>query len=581
MEHFSTLEGVALQFWEHLATPHALSQAIRLRYGMTREVLTSSVTPEMFVDPLEYSRSNAAFTFLKKNPYFEGATEEERVQVAKANWYSGEQRCRSTNERLAKYVPTFGYPPERDVPGVFLQGVCRNFRSMIGERPSDESIQLQARHGPGTTFASLVRDPTAADKFSEKPTITRNAIWHLANLVGTKWGQEIALRYTPPWSELGTTPANRGGYADCVNVIRGDRFTTAAKDALKHRGIVIGPSINTYFQLGVGRCMRNRLRRNTGWDLDSCADIHREVAQQASLSGDYATIDLRNASDSLCKNLVKILAHDPDPPITPVKGERTEYRRLSRDGWLSLLEDLRCTHTYIDDRWIYLEKFSGMGNGYTFELETVAFAAIASECLKLNGHAGVLGLDLFVFGDDIIVPTDAAGLVIAALEFCGFEVNKEKSFVAGPFRESCGGDYFLGHPVRGPYFKRDLDAPDDVFQCHNLVRRYSATLGTMGDSLRTGTCGWLLEKLPVHLRKIGGSERLGDTVLHGVRERYKWKDQIRWVQQVRWERPRVIPWTFYSDDVRLTCRLLGYGSSIGISSRGSVPSWKMTWVSGS
>jgi hypothetical protein len=44
-------------------------------------------------------------------------------------------------------------------------------------------------------------------------------------------------------------------------------------------------------------------------------------------------------------------------------------------------------------------------------------------------------------------------------------VNEEKSFSKGPFRESCGSDYFEGHNVR-PYFVRKSDDLTKPELCH-------------------------------------------------------------------------------------------------------------------
>jgi hypothetical protein len=59
-----------------------------------------------------------------------------------------------------------------------------------------------------------------------------------------------------------------------------------------------------------------------------------------------------------------------------------------------------------------------------------------------------------VYGDDIIVPTSCYTMLVTALQFFGFELNKSKSYASGPFRESCGADYYLGEQIR-PFYKKD------------------------------------------------------------------------------------------------------------------------------
>jgi hypothetical protein len=220
-----------------------------------------------------------------------------------------------------------------------------------------------------------------------------------------------------------------------------------------------------------------------------------------------------------------------------------------------------------------------MGNGYTFELESCIFAAICAECLSIRGHEAKLGEDLFVFGDDIIVPIDSADLVVSTLRWLGFETNNEKSFLKGPFRESCGGDFFNGTPVRGFYLKTALSKVNllTLFSLHNGAKRVLE--GCAIDS--APFLDYLISLLPPRLRTIGGSDRLGDTVLHGRDPKFKWKDSIKWVKAVRWTSPVLTSWSYFSDEARLACRLTGYGDTFGINSRGVRQNLELIWVTDS
>jgi hypothetical protein len=96
-----------------------------------------------------------------------------------------------------------------------------------------------------------------------------------------------------------------------------------------------------------------------------------------------------------------------------------------------------------------------MGNGATFCLETLVFAAAA--------HA-IRSKTVSVYGDDIIVDSDKVDDLKRLLGFLGFSVNADKSFSAGPFRESCGKDYYQGVDIT-PFYLRGIgqNKPD---QCH-------------------------------------------------------------------------------------------------------------------
>lgn len=555
-QQFTVTEHAALLYWEELDTPISLGLWLRAKAGDWVGVLTTSVDPRTYLAPERALKDIAAVSFLKKSPFAKGFAKADRRKACVDKWYAGEALCFRTNNRIRSMTM------RKDPALRFLDLVKRKLQWMLGNAPSDAEMQRRERFGPGSSFRDLVRSPTAADKYSCKPTVTQDAIWYLSDIVGTLWGAEMSLPYV-------------SSSEDCIDVVRGNRFTTVNKTALIDRPIAIEPLVNLYGQLALGGCIRKRLLDRCGWDLDTAQTVHRKVAQIASYDDSYATIDLSNASDTCAVELVRYL--------------------LEGTGWLERMEDLRSKYTRVDDlqrlretllgytapskegKWKLLEKFSSMGNGFTFELETAIFAAIAMVSVELTGSAANLGWNVFVFGDDIIVPTESVDLVQKSLEFCGFELNRDKSFLSGPFRESCGGDFFLGVPVRGFYLKRELDEPDVCYSCYNGTKKVFDLCGHDGHKF----LGWILSRLPRNLRRIGGPDRLGDSVLHGLRPVAKWKNGIRWIRAVKFEQPVVVDWRFFTERVRLACRLTGYGSNFGITSRGKIPTLELIWVSGS
>jgi hypothetical protein len=173
---------------------------------------------------------------------------------------------------------------------------------------------------------------------------------------------------------------------------------------------------------------------------------NQEFAQRAYRDG-LATIDLSKASDTLAyATVINLLPPD----------------------WVQLLEVARSPKTFVEGRYVTLEKFSSMGNGYTFELESLIFAALAHACNP--GRAD----DIAVYGDDIIIPTQGASVLIEALSFLGFKVNNSKSFLAGNFFESCGKDFFQGVPVRPFFLKKEEGAASIPYALHfcNALRLY-------------------------------------------------------------------------------------------------------------
>jgi len=140
-----------------------------------------------------------------------------------------------------------------------------------------------------------------------------------------------------------------------------------------------------------------------------------------------------------------------------------------------------------------LEKFSSMGNGFTFPLESLIFWALASAASD----------DIVtVYGDDIICAVKDVELIIKVLEACGFAINKGKSFWSGPFRESCGSDYYRGIDVRPVYVKTVLSGID-LFRLHNHFYK-------IGDEEQRRS---ILALIPESLR-LWGPSCYGDGHLH-------------------------------------------------------------------
>lgn len=122
---------------------------------------------------------------------------------------------------------------------------------------------------------------------------------------------------------------------------------------------------------------------------------------------------------------------------------------------------------------------SSMGNGFTFPLQTMIFATLVRATYDELGIKPVnhgASRNYAVFGDDIICLSEAYDVVVEVLHSCGFSVNIQKSYATGPFRESCGGDYFKGHDIRGVYLKEGKNHADS-YSIFNRLTRWSARYG--------------------------------------------------------------------------------------------------------
>lgn len=170
--------------------------------------------------------------------------------------------------------------------------------------------------------------------------------------------------------------------------------------------------------------------------------VNATLAQVGSVLGDYATIDLSHASDTITKDFI----YD----ILPEKAR--------------ILLQFLGNFTVIGDKWRLMQQASTAGNALTFQLESLVFLACSRACThvyelyageRLPDRDKEYGYAIpSVYGDDIIVHSKVGETLLDGFKALGFIVNESKSYIEGPFRESCGGEYLRGTDVSSYYFPR-------------------------------------------------------------------------------------------------------------------------------
>lgn len=259
-----------------------------------------------------------------------------------------------------------------------------------------------------------------------------------------------------------------------AEVVSRGKLSFVPKSWNARRSILVEPSLNTYYQLGLGSIIEGLLRKNSGVDLSLQDQRNAELAKLGSTDGSYATIDLSQCSDYISVGLCRYLL----PP--------------SLFRWLMIL---RTGTAEYRDQVFPLGMIGTMGNGFTFPLMTSILTAICLAVYKVldisisrpsresvdqwNGtsfepswvtkNLGNFG----VFGDDVVLLTRAYNLFTEVVEFLGLKVNEDKSFSSGAFRESCGSDWFRGSNVRGVYIS-SLDGLHDIYSAFNRLAVWSA-----------------------------------------------------------------------------------------------------------
>jgi hypothetical protein len=262
-------------------------------------------------------------------------------------------------------------------------------------------------------------------------------------------------------------------------MVTGNRLSFVPKTSEMSRSICTEPVLNMFFQKGIGFVLERQLKKRFRIDLSHQPTLNRRLARLGSSNGSYGTIDLSSASDSMS---LKILRSILPPELL---------------GWLEFARSPNVI--YPDGTEEELHMVSSMGNAFTFPLQTLLFSTIVVACYRILGISPEYGkrgpINWAVFGDDIIVRKDSYDVVVRALQMFGFLVNEDKSFNAGYFRESCGGDYFRGHDIRGVYCK-SLKQSADVYSIINRLVRWSASSGIMLPNTLAVLREWV-EHLPI------------------------------------------------------------------------------------
>lgn len=236
------------------------------------------------------------------------------------------------------------------------------------------------------------------------------------------------------------------------------RLISVPKSSTSRRTITIEPLLNMFLQQGFNTMLRDSI--NECKVLSLCLDLtdqakNQTLALSGSLTGDWATLDLKSASDLLSLTLV-----------------RSVFRHHPR--FLGFIEECRSPSVKCGDKpLLTLGKYAGMGNATTFPVQSICFAVVCiaaildSQGLAPNywrvRRASRL---LRVYGDDIIVHKKYAHQCVNWLQSVGLQVNTKKSFLTGNFRESCGVDAYKGVELTPAYCRfrpEDIDGSPSAY----------------------------------------------------------------------------------------------------------------------
>lgn len=353
----------------------------------------------------------------------------DRQKVAYEAFLMSEINCRLINDRLSNPALSDKFFDDLIIDA---KRICKR---ILGDFPGFENLDYD--FGPGAnTCTRKITNPSC--KLAYRLEVNTLADSTLSDVLDkTIFGRD-ATSYALAKSRC------RSSYA---------RLSFVPKNSKTDRSIIIEPTFMSYVQKALGSAIRDRLLK-VGIDLN-CQMKNRDLAMLSSVFDNLATIDLKAASDSISYMIVNLIL----PP-----------------DWFEALSSFRSASVaYKRRRSIFqLEKFSSMGNGFTFELESLLFFCLG-QAVRQSLGLSKYPKNFAVYGDDIIIEREAFDTIVALFRYCGFNTNVDKTFETGPFRESCGGDYLNGFDIR-PFYKRDTWSIHSLITFHNFCfRRFKST----------------------------------------------------------------------------------------------------------
>lgn len=313
-------------------------------------------------------------------------------------------------------------------------------------------VLSRLRTGPGVALGALGGD-FYTKVFSSPLSSTSKGLY-------TAYRNYVAN--SPLW---GNAESFRQSHFGSEHIVAGNRISFVPKTRDISRLICSEPNLNMMFQLGLGDILTARLKSYFGIDLRDQQFRNRELARIGSLHDSFVTIDLESASDSMSLRMLR--------EVLPSRF--LGYLELFRSPVAALPPALK------QGKAMELNMVSTMGNGFTFPLQTMLFSCAVLACYKVNYRKIVFPSrdshgNFGVNGDDIICEKEISRDVCRILHLLGFVVNSKKTFLEGRFRESCGGDFFMGHQVRGVYVKT-LQTPQSRYVAINMLNNWSAVTG--------------------------------------------------------------------------------------------------------
>jgi len=339
-----------------------------------------------------------------------------------------EKRARKALSSFIQIEQDFDDQPSPLDKGTF-EYLCRHLWDIVLADINMSTCNFVPKHGPGATEERISGNQKYVHKLWYERLEPYFPLFHFAfpneNAYGCKEFQNLTLI-----SEEHEHPV---------------RVVQVPKTLKSPRTIAIEPVCMQYTQQAISRVLVKTLESNwitRGHINFTDQSVNQKLAMTSSKHQKYATIDMSDASDRVSNEIAGCMFRRYPDLFGAIQACRSKKAQMP-DGTI-----------------VSLRKFASMGSALCFPIEAMYFFTICIVA-RLRKHAlpvtsyniYKMSRDVFIYGDDIIVPTDDAAVIIDYLHRYKCKVNAHKSFWTGKFRESCGTDAYDGEDVTPTYIR--------------------------------------------------------------------------------------------------------------------------------
>lgn len=494
-ETFQSVIRLLCQVHEKWPFASTISGYIRNRDVMGLISYADLLSSQLYDNAAEHFAANQFASLIRKYPFPPDLHSLDPRGEALRKFWKSERKCARINQRFRCYLKRSPYENQ-------MAGMRSYIAYVLGDAPRLPQIWNECGFGPGASVGIHGNATNDAVKLAAKRwSVSPSALYYGAAAMKTH--QQMFELVCSDGLADGAFYSHdpdlfNQNYARRASLCTYNKISFVPKTAATFRSIAVEPLVNSWLQKGVDVEMRQMLAR-VGIDL-SDQSINCEFARLGSLDAtteSYVTLDLSSASDSISIGLVKALL----PP-----------------DWFEFLNAIRSKDFLLDGVVYTYSKFCSMGNGFCFPLQSLLFSAAC----KIVG-AGTAGRDFHVYGDDIVIKQKYAENLIAFLRVLGFSLNRDKSFISGPFRESCGRDWFNGIDVRPFTLDFALDSLQGLFKFLNLSRRNELSRAFFEESRQIIT-----DLIPLDFRYLRPEQGNADTGIDVELDEFMSSPHCRW-----------------------------------------------------